>query len=79
LKLLQERADVESPHGQATVGILIFQDIVVVPMMIVIPFLAGVSTEAQGSLLLVLAKGIGLIILVLLCAKWVMLWFRHGW
>ena len=78
LKLLQERADVESPHGQATVGILIFQDIVVVPMMIVIPFLAGASTEAQGSLLLVLAKGIGLIILVLLCAKWVMPWvFYH--
>jgi len=69
---------VESPHGQATVAILIFQDIVVVPMMIVIPFLAGVSSEAQGSLLLVLAKGIGLIILVLLCAKWVMPWvFYH--
>ena len=72
LKLLQERAEVESPHGQATVGILIFQDIVVVPMMILIPYLAGSSVEAQGSLLLVLAKGIGLIILVLLCARWVM-------
>jgi len=55
---------VESPHGQATVAILIFQDIVVVPMMIVIPFLAGVSSQSQASLLLVLGRGVGFIILV---------------
>ena len=46
LKLLQERAEVESPHGRATVAVLIFQDIVVVPMMILTPFLAGVSISS---------------------------------
>jgi CPA2 family monovalent cation:H+ antiporter-2 len=70
LKLLQERAEVESPHGQATLGLLIFQDIVVVPMMILTPFLAGAPGQNQGSLFLLLAKGIGLIALVLLSAKW---------
>jgi K+:H+ antiporter len=44
LKLLQDRNELTSPHGKATMAILIFQDIVFVPMMLMIPFLAG-----QGS------------------------------
>jgi CPA2 family monovalent cation:H+ antiporter-2 len=70
LKLLQERAEVESPHGQATLAILIFQDMVVVPMMILTPFLAGAPGQNQGSLILLLAKGVGLVVLVILSAKW---------
>jgi CPA2 family monovalent cation:H+ antiporter-2 len=70
LKLLQERAEVESPHGRATLAILIFQDMVVVPMMILTPFLAGAPGQDQGSLILLLAKGVGLVVLVILSAKW---------
>jgi len=43
MKILQEKAEVESPHGQATLGILIFQDIIVVPMMLFTPLLAGTT------------------------------------
>jgi CPA2 family monovalent cation:H+ antiporter-2 len=70
LKLLQERAEVESPHGQAALAILIFQDMVVVPMMILTPFLAGAPGQNQGSLILLLAKGVGLVVVVILSAKW---------
>jgi CPA2 family monovalent cation:H+ antiporter-2 len=45
LRLLQERSELSSPHGKGTMAILIFQDIAFVPMMLVIPFIAGVGGE----------------------------------
>ncbi|HEU4930075.1 MAG TPA: cation:proton antiporter [Candidatus Krumholzibacteria bacterium] len=41
LRLLQERSELTSPHGKGAMAILIFQDVAFVPMMLVIPFLAG--------------------------------------
>lgn len=41
LRALDERGDSDTPHGRLVVGILIFQDIVAVPMMLLIPLLAG--------------------------------------
>lgn len=41
LKLMQEKGEVKSPHGKLAVGILIFQDIIVVPMMLFTPLLTG--------------------------------------
>lgn len=43
MKLLQERAEVETPHGSTVLGILIFQDIIVVPMILLVPVLAGMD------------------------------------
>ena len=71
LKLIQERAEVDSPHGRTTLGILIFQDIIVVPMMLVTPLLAGAAGNLGETLLVLLAKGIGIILLVMVSAKWV--------
>src|SRR5262245_1042539 len=41
LKALANRGDSDSIHGRATIGILIFQDLAVVPMMLVTPILAS--------------------------------------
>jgi len=71
LKLLQERAEVDSPHGRTTLGILIFQDIIIVPMILVTPLLAGATGNSAESVLILLAKGIGIILLVFVSAKWV--------
>jgi len=71
LKLLQERAEVDSPHGRTTLGILIFQDIIVVPMILITPLLAGSSGDLGESLLILLAKGIGIILFVIVSAKWI--------
>jgi len=70
LKLIQERAEVDSPHGRTTLGILIFQDIIIVPMILVTPLLAGATGNLGESLLVLLAKGIGIILLVMVSAKW---------
>lgn len=56
LKILQERGEIRSPHGNVTVAILIFQDIIVVPMMLVTPILAGQSENPVHTLLLLVGK-----------------------
>jgi len=71
LKLIQERAEVDSPHGRTTLGILIFQDIIIVPMILVTPLLAGVTGDSGESVLILIAKGIGIIGLVFVSAKWI--------
>lgn len=67
LKLLQERGEIQSPQGRLALGILIFQDIIVVPMMLVTPILAGKTAnvwETVGLLVLKLA-GLGVVVYVL--------------
>ncbi|PIU54076.1 MAG: potassium transporter KefB, partial [Deltaproteobacteria bacterium CG07_land_8_20_14_0_80_60_11] len=71
LKLLQERAEVDTPHGRTSLGILIFQDIIIVPMMLLVPLLAGASENIGVSFLIMLAKGVVIIGLVIASAKWV--------
>jgi CPA2 family monovalent cation:H+ antiporter-2 len=70
LKLLQERAEIDSPHGHAALAILIFQDLIVVPMMLLTPLLAGTAGENTPSLLLPMAKGLGIIAIALVSARW---------
>jgi len=70
MKLLQERAEINSPHGLITLGILIFQDIIVVPMMLFVPILAGVTDNIGKSIIIDAFIGIAIISLVVLSAKW---------
>ena len=45
LRLYQERAELDSPHGENILAILIFQDVIVVLLMLLTPFLAGAGGE----------------------------------
>jgi len=71
LKLIQERAEVDSPHGRTALGILIFQDIIIVPMILITPLLAGATGGTSESVLVLIAKGVGIIGLVIVSAKWI--------
>lgn len=71
LRLLQQRAEVESPQGSTTLGILIFQDIIIVPMILAVPLLSGVSAVREESLAAILIKGVGIILLVVLSARYI--------
>jgi CPA2 family monovalent cation:H+ antiporter-2 len=69
MKMLFDRGEVDSPHGRLAVGILIFQDLCVVPLMLLIPMLAG----NQGSLpgvLWTLFKSAAILFLVIFSARW---------
>ncbi|MBK8207504.1 MAG: cation:proton antiporter [Planctomycetes bacterium] len=44
LRGLSDRGEVDAPHGRFIVGTLLFQDLCVIPMMLVLPVLAGSGT-----------------------------------
>ncbi|VUT27694.1 MAG: glutathione-regulated potassium-efflux system protein KefC [Candidatus Syntrophoarchaeum sp. GoM_oil] len=77
IKLLQDRGEIDSPHGQTALGILLFQDFIIVPMMLLTPVLAGSSDTVQQSLLLIIIEGIGIILLVVISAKWIVPYMLH--
>jgi len=71
LKILQEKMETESPHGRLIISILLFQDIIVVPMMLIVPILAGTGQDVGWALSLLLAKAIALVALTIVTAKWI--------
>ncbi|MBO8159543.1 cation:proton antiporter [Thermosyntropha sp.] len=70
LKQLTERVEINAPHGKTALGILIYQDIIVVLMMLFTPLL-GEGGGASEPLSLILLKAVGIIILVLILSLYV--------
>ena len=71
MKLLQERDETRTPHGGTALAILIFQDIAIVPMILITPILAGEASDMSRALILLLAKGVMMIGVVFVGAKYV--------
>ena len=71
MKLLQERDETRTPHGGTALAILIFQDIAIVPMILITPILAGEASDMSRALILLLAKGVVMIGVVFVGAKYV--------
>ncbi len=70
MKMLFDRGEIDSPHGRLSIAILIFQDLCVVPLMLLIPILSG----ARGNpfeLFWTLFKSAAIIFLVIFGARWV--------
>lgn len=70
LKALANRGDSDSIHGRATIGILIFQDLAVVPMMLMTPILASQQESAGVSILYSLGKSAIVVGLVIAAARY---------
>lgn len=66
LKTYIDRAEIDAPHGRAGVGILLFQDLSIVPMMLMVPVLSGRDGSSPGRIAMTFATAlvaIGVIIL----------------
>ncbi|MGF1566153.1 MAG: cation:proton antiporter [Flavobacteriales bacterium] len=61
LKTLQSSGEITAPHGRVSVALLIFQDVVVVLMMLMIPLLAGKSEDPGKDLLILAGKLTGVL------------------
>jgi len=64
---LQQRGEIDAPHGRLILGILVFQDLSVVPMMLALPILVGTDVLADVYLFTIL-RAVGIIVAVLLAA-----------
>jgi len=75
VKLMIERIELESEHGKRVMGVLLFQDLAVVPLLVLIPAL-GTSGEALfGALALAALKATVLITVLLVGGQHVMRWW----
>lgn len=70
LQILQRTGDISSPHGRMSLGILIFQDIAVIPMTLLVPLLAGGTDSLSNTLIMLTVKAVGVFVIVLAGAKW---------
>ncbi|TAJ45329.1 cation:proton antiporter domain-containing protein [Methanofollis fontis] len=70
LSILQGRSEVESPHGRTALGILIFQDLVIIPMMLLVPILAGEAGEGASSIPMFLLTSVAILGFVIVSARW---------
>ena len=72
LKLLQERSELTTHYGKTIVGILIFQDIILVPLLLFTPMLGGATGNIGSELLIMLLKATGIIIFIYIGNRWLM-------
>ncbi|MCO5384052.1 MAG: cation:proton antiporter [Methanosarcina barkeri] len=78
LKVLQDRNEVYTAHGKTSLAVLIFQDLAIVPLILITPMMAGSSVNFENSLSTVFLKGSLIILIFILSAKFLIPWvFYH--
>jgi monovalent cation:H+ antiporter-2, CPA2 family len=72
LKILQDRSEITSNYGRTVLGILIFQDVVLVPLMLFTPFLGGGEIDYSGQLAMLAIKSLFVIGFLYIGNRWLM-------
>jgi CPA2 family monovalent cation:H+ antiporter-2 len=73
LRALAERRELDAPHGRFIVGTLIFQDLCVVPMVLIVPLLgvSGSAGDAAVGIALAMGKAAAVVVLVVALARFI--------
>ncbi|PXW83442.1 Kef-type potassium/proton antiporter (CPA2 family) [Nitrosomonas sp. Nm84] len=73
MQLLEERGDIALPRGQKIVAILLFEDLLIIPLLAIVALMSpNVVESAQGSSLLAVAIGVGSLAGVIVCGVWLL-------
>jgi CPA2 family monovalent cation:H+ antiporter-2 len=75
VKMMAERLELESEHGRNVMGVLLFQDLAVVPLLVLIPSLADGGDDLWRTLGSALVKAVLLLTLLLWGGQRVMRWW----
>ena len=75
LKLLMERGELDTTHGRIMIGILLVQDLSVVPMMIIMSAMGGEAGELWVSLGIAALKAVLFLGVMLVLGIWGLPWF----
>ena len=76
-KLLMERVELQSSHGRLVMGVLLFQDLAVVPLLILLPALAQESAQLLPTLGLAALKAMAILSVLLWFGRRLMREFFH--
>ena len=77
LKVFQDRNEIGTPHGKNALAILIFQDLIVVPMMLFTPILAGATGNVTTSVITLLIKATIVIVITIISARYLVPKLMH--
>ncbi len=77
MKMMAERAQVDTEHGKRIVGVLLFQDLAVVPLLVIIPALGSEGSNLAWTLAIALVKAAALLTVLLVGGQRVMRWWFH--
>jgi len=74
IKQLAERLELDSRHGQLSVAILLYQDIAVIPMLVIIPTLVGSSSTELFAMQILISfvEGLAVTALMLAIGHWLL-------
>lgn len=73
MQLLEERGDIATPAGQRMVSILLFEDLMIVPLLALVAFLApGGEAATPASRLTDVGIGVGAILGLLVAGRWLL-------
>ncbi len=78
LKILQDRSEVTSNYGQTVLGILIFQDLLLVPLLLLTPILGNENTNILREFAWLAAKSALILVFVMFGNKWLMNRILHA-
>lgn len=78
LKTLQDRQEISSPHARNALAILIFQDIIVVPMMLITPLMAGESSNIWLSITSLVIKTLIVLVITFVSARYIVPKLMHA-
>ncbi len=75
MKLMAERLEVDSEHGRRVMGVLLFQDLAVVPLLVLIPALGSSGEQLLLAMGLATLKAAALLALLLVGGQKLMRWW----
>lgn len=70
MKTFQDQGELESLPGRTALGILIFQDMMVLPMLLVIPYLGGLPATALDVVVNLVFRGVLIFAFIFISARW---------
>ncbi|HKK66844.1 MAG TPA: cation:proton antiporter, partial [Bacteroidales bacterium] len=65
LKILQDRSEITSNYGRTVLGVLIFQDLILVPLLLFTPIIGGETTNIPDEIFWMGLKSLGIILFVI--------------
>jgi len=71
--LLEDRGETSKPVGRTAIGVLLFQDLAVIPVMLALPLLAG-SVGSARNVVFVAVESVAVVAGVIVAARFVVPW-----
>ncbi len=71
LRILSERAEMESPNGRVTISILIFQDLGIILMVLLVPLLAGTAGTSSSAMIFSILKALAIVLLLIVAGRFI--------